>query len=62
MSDPLCVGVCMIDWAAGVCMGCGRTTEEIDAAVDAPESQEPSSTQDPVPPADAPSSPPDCID
>lgn len=30
MSDPLCVGVCMIDWDAGVCLGCGRTTDEID--------------------------------
>ena len=33
MSDPLCVGVCMIDWSAGVCMGCGRTSQEIDAAM-----------------------------
>ena len=27
--DALCVGVCMIDWDAGVCLGCGRTAEEI---------------------------------
>ena len=55
MSDPLCVGVCMIDWAAGVCMGCGRTTEEIDAAVDDSEqaSPEPSATQDAAAPDDA---------
>ena len=30
MSDALCVGVCMIDWDSGVCLGCGRTPEEID--------------------------------
>lgn len=28
-SDALCVGVCMIDWDAGVCLGCGRTADEI---------------------------------
>lgn len=27
--DALCVGVCMIDWDAGVCLGCGRTADEI---------------------------------
>lgn len=27
--DVLCVGVCMIDWDTGVCLGCGRTAEEI---------------------------------
>lgn len=30
MSDALCVGVCMIDWDSGVCLGCGRTAEEIE--------------------------------
>lgn len=30
MSDVRCVGVCMIDWDAGVCLGCGRTPEEIE--------------------------------
>lgn len=30
MSDAVCVGVCMIDWDSGVCLGCGRTPEEID--------------------------------
>lgn len=30
MSDSLCVGVCMIDWDSGVCLGCGRTSEEIE--------------------------------
>lgn len=29
-SDALCVGVCMIDWDAGICLGCGRTPEEIE--------------------------------
>lgn len=28
-SDTLCVGVCMIDADTGVCLGCGRTPEEI---------------------------------
>ena len=28
-SDALCVGVCMIDWDAGVCLGCGRSADEI---------------------------------
>ena len=27
--DALCVGVCMIDWDAGVCLGCGRTADDI---------------------------------
>ncbi|NMF90589.1 DUF1289 domain-containing protein [Aromatoleum petrolei] len=30
MSESLCVGVCMIDWDSGVCLGCGRTPEEIE--------------------------------
>lgn len=38
MSDALCVGVCMIDWDSGVCLGCGRTAEEIEGVpVAAPE-------------------------
>lgn len=36
MSDPLCVGVCMIDWDSGVCLGCGRTPEEIEGVPVAP--------------------------
>ncbi|MCK0510407.1 DUF1289 domain-containing protein [Aromatoleum buckelii] len=36
MSDALCVGVCMIDWDSGVCLGCGRTPEEIDGVPVAP--------------------------
>ncbi len=27
--DPGCLGLCMIDWDTGVCMGCGRGAEEI---------------------------------
>ena len=27
--DALCVGVCMIDWDSGMCLGCGRTADEI---------------------------------
>ena len=38
MSESLCVGVCMIDWDSGVCLGCGRTPEEIDG-VPVPEAQ-----------------------
>ena len=29
-SDALCVGICMIDWDSGVCLGCGRSAEEIE--------------------------------
>lgn len=36
MSEPLCVGVCMIDWDSGVCLGCGRTPEEISGVPVAP--------------------------
>lgn len=36
MSEPLCVGVCMIDWDSGVCLGCGRTPEEINGVPVAP--------------------------
>tara|TARA_R110002049_G_scaffold29236_5_gene99239 strand:- start:1618 stop:1755 length:138 start_codon:yes stop_codon:yes gene_type:complete len=31
MSDE-CLGLCDIDWEAGVCQGCGRATDEIFAA------------------------------
>ncbi|APR04428.1 DUF1289 domain-containing protein [Thauera chlorobenzoica] len=34
--DALCVGVCMIDWDTGVCLGCGRTAEEIEGVPVAP--------------------------
>jgi hypothetical protein len=30
MNDALCVGICMIDWDEGICIGCGRTADEID--------------------------------
>ena len=29
MNDALCVGICMIDWDEGICIGCGRTADEI---------------------------------
>ena len=35
MSDSQCVGVCMIDWDAGVCIGCGRSTAEIEGEASA---------------------------
>ncbi len=42
MSDALCVGVCMIDWDSGVCLGCGRTAEEIEGVpVPAPTAEPP---------------------
>ena len=34
--DALCVGVCMMDWDAGVCLGCGRTADEIYGTTDTP--------------------------
>ncbi|AMO38517.1 DUF1289 domain-containing protein [Thauera humireducens] len=36
--DALCVGVCMIDWDSGVCLGCGRTADEINGVPVAPPS------------------------
>ncbi|WP_068809372.1 DUF1289 domain-containing protein [Thauera phenolivorans] len=30
MNDSLCLGICMIDWDEGICVGCGRTADEID--------------------------------
>ncbi|THF64019.1 DUF1289 domain-containing protein [Pseudothauera nasutitermitis] len=54
--DALCVGVCMIDWDTGVCLGCGRTSEEIHGvpvaeppAAEMPHSQ-PSAVEAPLPP------------
>ena len=35
--EELCVGICMIDWDAGVCLGCGRTTAEIHGTGEEPE-------------------------
>jgi len=48
MSDSLCVGVCMIDWDSGVCLGCGRTSEEIDGVPVAPPT-EPAPAAAPLP-------------
>lgn len=47
MSEPLCVGVCMIDWDSGVCLGCGRTPEEINGVPVAPAPSAPASTAAP---------------
>ncbi|MDX9699575.1 MAG: DUF1289 domain-containing protein [Rhodocyclaceae bacterium] len=50
MSDALCVGVCMIDWDSGVCLGCGRTAEEIEGVpVPAPPEAEPDKWSAPLP-------------
>ncbi|NMG00651.1 DUF1289 domain-containing protein [Aromatoleum toluolicum] len=48
MSETLCVGVCMIDWDSGVCLGCGRTPEEIDG-VPVPPAADPPPTTVPLP-------------
>jgi hypothetical protein len=49
MSESLCVGVCMIDWDSGVCLGCGRMPEEIDGVpVAVPKPEIPERT--PLPP------------
>ncbi len=50
MSDPLCVGVCMIDWDTGVCLGCGRTAEEIEGVPVSSPQQESEETPPPLPP------------
>lgn len=47
--DALCVGVCMIDWDAGVCLGCGRTADEING-IPTPAPPEPPSAAVPLPP------------
>jgi hypothetical protein len=54
--DALCVGVCMIDWDTGVCLGCGRTSDEINGvpvspppAAEMPPPQ-PSAVRAPLPP------------
>ncbi|HRQ57481.1 MAG TPA: DUF1289 domain-containing protein [Azoarcus taiwanensis] len=50
MSDALCVGVCMIDWDSGICLGCGRTPEEIDGVPVATPQPEQKPAQPPLPP------------
>lgn len=42
--DPGCLGLCDIDWEQGLCLGCGRSTDEIygtpdEAAGDTPSAQ-----------------------
>lgn len=49
MSEALCVGVCMIDWDSGVCLGCGRTPEEINGVPVAPPAQPSASETAPLP-------------
>ncbi|MBN8442043.1 MAG: DUF1289 domain-containing protein [Thauera sp.] len=49
--DALCVGVCMMDWEAGVCLGCGRTADEIHGPADALPSDDDAAT---AAPAEAP--------
>ncbi|QDF95517.1 DUF1289 domain-containing protein [Azoarcus sp. DD4] len=46
--DALCVGVCMIDWDSGVCLGCGRTADEING-VPTPPPAEPAPAAVPLP-------------
>ncbi|NLF55458.1 MAG: DUF1289 domain-containing protein [Thauera phenolivorans] len=47
MNDALCLGICMIDWDECICIGCGRTADEINGV------------PVPPPPADlAPETPP----
>ncbi len=50
--DVLCVGVCMIDWDSGVCLGCGRTADEINGVPVAPlpEALQPATEQPALPP------------
>ena len=50
MSDALCVGVCMIDWDSGVCLGCGRTPEEIQGVPVAPVAPVAAQPPAPLPP------------
>ncbi len=50
MSDPLCVGMCMIDWDSGVCLGCGRTPEEIEGVPMAPAPAAVKPSPPPLPP------------
>lgn len=48
--DALCVGVCMIDWDSGVCMGCGRTADEINGVPTPPPADELNAAPVPLPP------------
>lgn len=48
-SDSLCVGVCMIDWDEGICIGCGRTADEINGVPTPPPPAAPAQSV-PLPP------------
>ena len=43
--DALCVGVCMMDWESGVCLGCGRTADEIYGTTETSEAEPPAESQ-----------------
>ena len=47
--DALCVGVCMIDWDSGVCLGCGRTADEINGVPTPRPADEPNAAPVPLP-------------
>jgi len=46
--DPGCLGLCDIDWEQGLCLGCGRSTDEIYGAPE-PEREEAPDGEDPAP-------------
>ena len=50
MNDALCVGICMIDWDTGVCLGCGRTAEEIEGVPVPPPPKAEAAIPPPLPP------------
>lgn len=54
--DAQCLGICMFDWDAGICLGCGRTAEDIEQA-GAAEASPAAESAPAAPGADAP--PPD---
>ncbi|MFD1624311.1 DUF1289 domain-containing protein [Azospirillum griseum] len=47
--DPDCLGMCAID--GDVCTGCGRTLDQINAALEAAEAADDADGAGPVPPA-----------
>ena len=52
MSESPCIGVCIIDWEAGLCIGCGRSVAESEAG-SAPADGS-ADTAEPPPPAPTP--------
>lgn len=49
MNDSLCLGICMIDWDEGICVGCGRTADEIDGVPVPPPADLAPETRPPLP-------------